>query len=465
MLRRYSEVFRTLCAIADLGVIAAAWIAVCVIRFQTELLPTASDPAAFQENLAMGLLTLPIWHLLLRYRGLYEPRRGLSRLEETRRVLEVTSFGTLILTAVSFFWRVGPVSRLVLMLFWGTSSLSLIAFRAGLRYSLGEFRRRGYNQRAVLIVGTGILARAVFERFRDHPETGFNVIGFVGPSQIGLGGHNPPHLGSYAELHEIVVSREVDQVMIALDRSDDADPIKLTHELSDTTAAIRIVPDLLNLTTLQAGIEDFDGLPVIRLVESPLVGWAEISKRAVDIGIASSALLVLSPVLAAIGIGIRLGSRGPVLFSQQRMSLDGKLFTMHKFRTMVPDAESKTGPVWAKPDDPRRTTLGRWLRKLNFDELPQLWNVVRGDMSIVGPRPERPEFIQDFRKEIPGYMQRHKMKGGLTGWAQVNGCRGNTSITKRLEYDMEYMRRWSLLFDMKIIALTFLRSFRDPNAY
>jgi exopolysaccharide biosynthesis polyprenyl glycosylphosphotransferase len=420
-----------------------------------------------RDYVIVGLGVLPLWYILLWHRGLYEPRRGLSRRgDESRKLVEVSTLGTLVVASGTFFWREVLISRLVLLLFWLLSSGGLVLFRATLRKGLAELRKRGFNTRNVLIVGTGTLARAVYERFRDDPETGFQVIGFLGPSVTGLGDHTPPNLGSFVALHEVVSHHQVDQVVIALDRGDPADPIKMLHDLHDTTAAVRLVPDLLGLRTLQAGIEDFADLPMIRLVESPLVGWSQLLKHAFDFSVASLGLVLISPLLAAIALGIRWTSPGGgVLYQQERMGLDGRLFSMLKFRTMVPNAEAETGARWAERDDPRRTRFGALLRTLSLDELPQLWNVVRGEMSLVGPRPERPEFIREFRKQIPGYMLRHKMKAGMTGWAQINGCRGNTSIEKRLEYDIDYARRWSLLFDLKILALTFFRLFRDPNAY
>jgi Undecaprenyl-phosphate glucose phosphotransferase len=449
----------------DLGIVAAAWAAAYLIRFNAGFLapaPAAPRPA---DYLLVGALMLPVWRILLSQRALYAPRRGLSPWGETRKLIEVSTFGTLIVAAATFFWQSTPISRLVLLIFWGLSAAGLVTFRAGVRAALAELRKRGLNGRTVLIVGTGTLARAVYQRFRDHPETGFHVLGFLGRSLPGLDEHIPPSLGGLADLHEVVSEREVDQVVIALDRNDPADPIKLLHELRDTTAAVRLAPDLLGLQTVQAGIEDFDGLPMIRLVESPLIGWSRIQKRLFDVVVATLGLVLATPLLAAIGVGIRWTSPGgPVFYRQERMGLDGRLFAMLKFRTMVPNAEAESGPRWAVRDDPRRTRFGAFLRRLSLDELPQLWNVVRGEMSLVGPRPERPEFIHQFRKRIPGYMLRHKTKAGMTGWAQINGCRGNTSIEKRLEYDIDYARRWSLLFDIRIIALTFLR-FRDPNAY
>jgi Undecaprenyl-phosphate glucose phosphotransferase len=317
----------------------------------------------------------------------------------------------------------------------------------------------------VLVVGTGTLAREVHARLARHPELGFRVRGFVGPSVAGLGGELPPWLGGHDSLREIVARESIDQVVIALDRTDPANPTKLLRELHDTTAAVRFVPDLLGMDTVQGGIEDFDGLPMIRLIESPLVGWNAIVKRAIDIVGSASALVLGAPVFAAVAVAVKLSSPGPAFYRQERMGIDGRLFSMIKFRTMVQNAEAQTGAVWAVPNDQRRTRLGAFLRKTNLDEIPQFWNILKGEMSLVGPRPERPEFIREFRAGLPGYMLRHKVKGGLTGWAQVNGWRGNTSLEKRIEYDLYYIENWSVGLDLKIIWLTLLRGFFHKHAY
>jgi lipopolysaccharide/colanic/teichoic acid biosynthesis glycosyltransferase len=264
---------------------------------------------------------------------------------------------------------------------------------------------------------------------------GLRAIGFVGPEHAGLDRCSTPWIGSYGDLRAIVGRERVDQVVIALDRSDPEDPLKLLHELYDTAASIRFVPDLLGLTTLRAGVEDLDGLPMVRIIDEPMVGWRRIAKRGIDLGVSLAGLALGLPVFGVIGLGVKLGSSGPVFFGQERVSLDGRPFRMWKFRTMVDKAEDDTGPV------------------------------LRGEMSLVGPRPERPEFIAQFRQQLPGYMLRHKTKGGITGLAQVSGLRGRTSVERRLELDIEYLEHWSLTLDLKILALTLLRVFRDPNAY
>jgi Undecaprenyl-phosphate glucose phosphotransferase len=238
----------------------------------------------------------------------------------------------------------------------------------------------------------------------------------------------------------------------------------ILSELKDSTVDVKIVPDLYQFITVGGSIEDFEGLPLISVQESPLDGFGQIYKRIFDITFSLLALLILSPFMMLIALLIKLTSKGPIFYSQERMSVDGTCFSIYKFRTMFIDAEA-SGPGWTKKGDQRVTTIGKYLRKYSLDELPQFWNVLVGDMSLVGPRPERPVFIDDFRRKIPSYMLRHKVPAGITGWAQVNGWRGDTSIDKRIEYDLYYIRNWSISLDFKIILLTIIRGLINKNAY
>jgi exopolysaccharide biosynthesis polyprenyl glycosylphosphotransferase len=228
---------------------------------------------------------------------------------------------------------------------------------------------------------------------------------------------------------------------------------------------VKVAWDYLTHVALRAGVEDLDGIPVISLAESPIQGWNWVQKRTMDICLSASLLALAAMPFALIAALIKLTSKGSVFYEQERMGLDGKPFTIYKFRSMREDAEKETGPVWANPNDPRRTALGTILRRLSIDELPQLYNVLRGDMSLVGPRPERPNFVQKFKERIPQYMLRHKVKSGMTGWAQVNGWRGNTSIEKRIEHDLYYIENWTLGLDLKILWLTFSEVFLHRHAY
>jgi Undecaprenyl-phosphate glucose phosphotransferase len=241
--------------------------------------------------------------------------------------------------------------------------------------------------------------------------------------------------------------------------------IELLESTSRECVDVKVVPDLLQVIALRARLEDLDGVPVINVNDIPLQGFNSVLKRGLDVVISSAALLVLALPIGLVALLVRITSRGPVLYRQERMGLDGKSFTIVKFRSMYDDAERATGPVWAQQNDPRVTPLGRFLRRSNLDELPQLWNVLRGDMSIVGPRPERPHFVEQFKHRIPQYMLRHKVKAGLTGWAQVNGWRGNTPLEKRIEYDLYYIENWSVRLDLKIIWLTLVKGFFHKHAY
>jgi Undecaprenyl-phosphate glucose phosphotransferase len=229
--------------------------------------------------------------------------------------------------------------------------------------------------------------------------------------------------------------------------------------------SIHVVPDLLQFMVLRSRVEDLDGLPTINLSETPLEGWSRFIKRAFDLLVTAAALLVLSPVMAGVALAIWLEDRGPVFYRQMRMGLDGKSFQILKFRSMRVGAEEATGAVWAEKDDPRRTKVGRFIRARSLDELPQLWNVLMGDMSVVGPRPERPQFVEQFRAEFPHYMLRHKVRAGMTGWAQVHGWRGNTSVRMRIEHDLYYIENWSLVLDVKILFMTVIHGLRHENAY
>jgi Undecaprenyl-phosphate glucose phosphotransferase len=272
-------------------------------------------------------------------------------------------------------------------------------------------------------------------------------------------------LGKLPDVRRVVEREEIHEVYVVLPADRQKEQSDLLDTLADSSVDLRVVPDLVGRMSLNAGIEELNGLPVILLSQTPLLGWNRIVKRMMDIACGLVALLVFSPLMALIAVLVKLSSRGPVFYAQERMGLDGVRFEMYKFRSMRVDAETESGAVWASPEDDRRTGLGVLLRKTSLDELPQLFNVLRGDMSLVGPRPERPVFVENFRQSVPGYMLRHKMKSGMTGWAQVNGWRGDTSIDRRIEYDLYYIENWSLALDIKIMWLTVWKGFFSQNAY
>jgi Undecaprenyl-phosphate glucose phosphotransferase len=274
-----------------------------------------------------------------------------------------------------------------------------------------------------------------------------------------------PVVATVADLHAWVERTGADLVYLALARSEYRAEEEALVRLNDSTATVRMIPDLARAFTLNASVEDFDGLPVVRVTESPDQGWNGVLKRGFDLAFSALGLVLLSPLLLAVAIWVKLDSPGPILYAQERLGINGRRFRMLKFRTMRVDAESDGTPGWTRPGDPRRTGAGRILRSLSLDELPQLWNVLLGQMSLVGPRPERPVYVDQFRASVPRYMLRHHVKSGITGWAQIHGLRGDTPLERRIEYDLYYIRNWSLGFDLKILLLTVVRVFRDASAH
>jgi Undecaprenyl-phosphate glucose phosphotransferase len=299
----------------------------------------------------------------------------------------------------------------------------------------------------------------VADRVLQHREFGYQVVGFVDDRAGGdhIGYRGLPLLGTLAEVGDIAQRERIDHLYVALPLEEHTKLLDLVELTSRECLDVKVVPDVLQFITLRARLEDLDGLPIININDVPLQGFNAWMKRVIDVGLSAAALVVLAIPIAIIAAVLKLSSRGPVLYAQERMGLDGKAFTVYKFRSMYEGAESESGPVWADENDPRATPIGRWLRRFDLDELPQFWNVLRGDMSIVGPRPERPFFVDQFKQRIPQYMLRHKVKAGITGWAQVNGWRGNTSLEKRIEYDLYYIENWSVTLDIKIMWLTVFR--------
>ncbi|MGE4607686.1 MAG: undecaprenyl-phosphate glucose phosphotransferase [Myxococcota bacterium] len=465
MLYRYSEVFRTGLFVIDALLVAGSWLAAYAVRFYTGLPAPLGIPDRDLYLLPLVLIT-PLWAFLFRSHGLYEPRRTGSLLAESAAVVRATIVGVLIIVAANFFTRDYYYSRGVIALFTVMSILSVCSFRLLGRLTLRAMRRHGYNQRFVLVVGDGELAEGVIDRLNNHPEVGLQVLGVLSDVGSREGRHvaGVPVIGHYSQIKQVLARHQIDQVVLAPPRGGEDHLEKLLASLADETVTVRLVPDFPRVMTLRSSVEEFDGLPLINIRESPLLGWSAVIKRGVDIAVSATGLLLGAPLLGAIAVAIRASSGRPVLFVQPRMGLDGRVFTMFKFRTMSASDE-KDDPSWTRRDDPRRTRLGAVLRKGSLDELPQLWNVLRGEMSLVGPRPERPVLIEQFRREIPGYMLRHKVKAGMTGWAQLHGWRGDTSLHERIEHDIYYIQNWSLWLDFQIMFMTLFKGWFDRNAY
>jgi Undecaprenyl-phosphate glucose phosphotransferase len=466
MIRHSNRRLAALFLATDLAATFAALVASYWLRFEAEIIPVTKGVPAASAYLRLFPFIAVLWPLVYYFHGLYQVRRSRSSVEEGLAVLVATALATLLLIGIATFSRGFDYSRAVLVLFFVSDVLFVFAGRTAIRRYLEEAWRHGYGVRRVLVVGAGRLGRAVVDKLAEHPESGLRSVGFVDddPEKLGASYRGVPILGATANAARIVEEKRVDAVFLALPLQAHRAMLAVLKDVARTVADVRVVPDLLQYITFRAGVEDLDGLPVVHLTQVPLTGWMSLVKRTLDLTIAGTALLLLSPLFAVIAIAIRL-SGGPILYRQQRMGLDGRPFEIVKFRSMRPDAEDESGPTWAGPEDPRRTRVGRFLRRWSLDELPQLVNVVKGEMSLVGPRPERPEFVREFKEKFPQYMLRHRVRAGMTGWAQVNGWRGNTSLSKRIEYDLYYIENWSLALDIKILWMTLRYGLRHRNAY
>ena len=490
MLKKHSQLFEALLLASDLIVVSVAWIAAYWIRFRWGYIPIDKGIPPFVDYFRMLIFVWLIWAFVFKRFGLYMPMRRMKRFHEVWLLLRANLLAILVIIAFTYLFREKsvPFSRAVFVIF-GVLSISLsITARGSIRTVLRAFRRRGFNLRHVLIVGSGELAGKVAKSYLEHPEYGVEIIGCLAryrpssgaraqlrvvggsyiPAEAAAELHEPqltvPIVGIYEELPAIIDSGAVDQVIVALPLEDNDLLKSVVASIGDSMVDVKIVPDLQGFIQLGAMVEDFEGLPMISVASTPLSGINRYAKRLFDIVVGSVLFLIALPFMMLIGLIVKLTSKGPMLFSQERMGLDGKTFGIFKFRTMTTDAEAG-GARFAVRGDPRVTLFGKFLRRTSLDELPQLWNVIKGEMSLVGPRPERPVFIDEFRQHIPKYMLRHKVQAGMTGWAQVNGWRGNTSIEKRIEHDLYYIENWSLLLDLKILARTIFSTLIDRNAY
>jgi Undecaprenyl-phosphate glucose phosphotransferase len=465
VLKAHSRLFEQLTLATDLVLIGGCWVAAYVLRFHVVGPPMVTPgPPPLGDYLLQLVPILGVWGIAFRWFDLYRPRRLGSRVREWTDIAKASTLGVLVLVALmTFLFKGREYSRVVIVYFWVLSIVTVSLWRAVFREGLRVARRGGFNLRRAIVVGGGEPAIEILSALRRRPDVGVEILGLVTDKDSEL--HGCRRLGGFDDLRAILDGHDVEVVVVALPHAEYGRLATILADIGDEPVAIHLVPDVHGLASLRGGIEEFEGVPLIHLRESPLYGWNLVLKRVIDVVVGGLALVVLAPVMAAIALTIRLTSSGPVLFRQERMGLDGRAFSMLKFRTMPVDAEVETGPVWARAGDPRTTTLGAFLRRFSLDELPQLINVLRGEMSLVGPRPERPVFVEEFRRRIPGYMLRHKVKAGMTGWAQVNGWRGNTSLEKRVEYDLYYIERWSLAFDLKILLKTFWRGFFSRNAY
>ena len=480
-MRRHNRLLVAYYVLSDALLGMAAFALAYLLRFETfiaDIIPVTKGLPPFGQYVNMLPFIAALSPIAFQMQGLYRLRRGRSRVDDFFAVF-VGSILAVVLGIVGTLYfqtyyvpdalkdqGVYEVSQPVWALFLVINVVFAYSSRELVREALERRWRAGIGLKRVVIAGAGDLGRLVADKVLEHRELGFKVVGFLDDRAAGdhIGYRGLPLLGTLADADEIIRHEKIDHVYVALPLEEHVKMLGIVEVANREAVDLHVVPDLLQFIALRARLEDIDGVPIISVNDVPLRGFNSLLKRTIDIAISSAALIALGiPFLVIAGL-IRRTSRGPVFYKQERMGLDGKAFQVYKFRSMFEGAEDQTGPVWARDNDPRCTSVGRWLRRFDLDELPQLWNVFRGDMSIVGPRPERPYFVEQFKRRIPQYMLRHKVKAGITGWAQVNGWRGNTSLEKRIEYDLYYIENWSVSLDIKIMWLTLLRGLQK-HAY
>ncbi len=458
MLKQHNQGMLILLVLADAAAVIVAWLASYWIRFQFLPVDPAKGVPALTDKYLPMLGPVVLAHILVFARvRLYRPRRSDRPFRETRDIMKAFCVAVVIVIVIDYVMpQTYKISRGFVATYAVVGTACFALFRGVGRLTLQALRRRGYNQRSAVIIGSGRNAQRLYFALQRHTWTGIQVAYFIDDRPAGRAGawRDVPVRGPLADVERILAEYPVDCVFLALPSDQAHLTDTIVQALETSTADVRLVPELNPLWAVRPSISHLDGVPILSLRQSPLVGWNAVTKRGFDIALGSLALLLASLPMLVIALAIRLTSPGPVFYRQRRMGLDGREFTMLKFRTMHLDAERETGPVWAATDDARRTRLGSFLRRTSLDELPQLLNVLAGQMSLVGPRPERPEFIDQFKHEVPRYMLRHKMKAGMTGYAQVKGLRGNTSLKKRIQHDVHYINHWSLALDCRLLAQT-----------
>lgn len=408
-------------------------------------------------------LSVAIAFWLYPYLGMYRTWRGESKVKEVGLATYCWTINQLILGAIYYISDNSVNYDNTLFIYWYfIGVVALVVTRFSIRITLNKYRAKGGNQRHVVVIGDGDIANKIVSKIQASPWTGYKVAGSFGDDTL----NNCITLGDYNDIENYMNEHGegIDQIWIALPLSDQLLVDQMLHSLRNATQAIRYIPDMRGFRLINHSVSDVEGMPVINVSMSPISGGNQLLKSIEDKFLSGLILLMISPILLALAIGVKVTSTGPIFYRQERVSWNNKKFMMLKFRSMPQNSE-KNGVQWGGAKGKTTTKFGQLIRKTSLDELPQFINVLKGDMSIVGPRPERTVFVEQFKNEIPGYMQKHMVKAGITGWAQINGWRGDTDLQKRIDCDLYYIDNWSLWLDIKIIFLTVFKGFINKNAY
>jgi Undecaprenyl-phosphate glucose phosphotransferase len=461
-MKRSRLLFSVSLAAVDLGMATLAfWLA-----YRLRLVTDHSSIDTFSKYVPMLFIQVLSIFTVLFFSRMYHRKRALSHMDEFYAVVGTVSVATVTSIAfISFIFKNTLDYHRLMMVYAWLLSIALITMGRIIHARIQWWLQgKGIGEEKVLIVGTGEVGQMILQKINHSPGLGYKVSGFVdmngGPPSV----LDTPVLGKADQIPVIIEKEGIAEVIIALPEATHEDIVTLISMCERGKVGIKVFPDVFQIMAKEVSIGDLGGLPLLTVRDIALRGWKLTLKRGIDIVVSAVSLVILSPLMLITAALIKLDSPGPVFFVQERMGMDAKPFLIYKFRSMRQDAEAH-GPGWTKPNDPRRTRLGTIMRRLNIDEFPQLINVLLGDMSMVGPRPEQPAYVEQFRRNIPRYMDRHREKAGITGWAQVNGMRGDTSIAERTKYDLWYIENWSVFLDLRILVRTVFRAFGDRNAY
>ncbi|MCH8524291.1 MAG: sugar transferase [Balneolales bacterium] len=449
---------------ADVIALTGSWYLFYFVRFELGIIPGEALQAPI-SLFVPALVICVFWLAIFTIFGLYKDLYLTSRLDELLRVGKVTILGTLILFFVLFIDNLGwsqsniQYAKTYTLSYWLVVFLSVSLLRIGVRTHEIYQVKKGRGLHRALIIGTGAIARDIRDNLERNRTSGMNVVGFLAESDDAetekeISG--VPVIGSINDLRELIEKEKIKDVIVALEHEDSSKLIRIVDEIEVPDVSLKIVPNFLNMITGLNQTNQIFGLPLIEVMPDPMPSWEKFTKRFIDIILSTLILVVTLPIFIILYVLIKVTSPGPAVFRQERVGLYGKTFTIYKFRTMYQDAEARSGPVWATENDPRITPLGLWLRKLRLDEIPQLFNVLKGEMSLVGPRPERPFFVEKFKKEIPLYSRRLRVRPGITGWAQVKWKYDESleDVIEKTKYDLFYVENMSLRMDIKILLNT-----------
>jgi exopolysaccharide biosynthesis polyprenyl glycosylphosphotransferase len=447
----------------DISGIYASFILAYELRFHfkplVEIFPVIHGEPPLSVYLYALIFICSVWVFIFAQFGHYR-RRSPSAFDRLYEAVRGVIAGTLLIVATTFFFRGESFSRLVLAFAFTASVFAIWSIRECIYRLEKHYLRRGVISKRAVVVGACGRGIELFRKLVAQPAWGIAPVGFVCNTELPF-----PVLGRIESLDDIIKTHGIDLIIFNLPHENEDFIADFVIKSENLRIEYMLSPDMIGLMTFNAESGQIEGIPVIRWGRTPIEGYARAAKRVFDTILSGVGIVLASPLLLAIAIAVKLDSPGPVYFRQRRIGRNGREFVMYKFRSMRVDGQKANGSGWTVKDDPRRTRVGRTIRKYNLDELPQLFNVLAGQMSLVGPRPEQPDYVEKFRDDIPRYFQRHRVKSGMTGWAQVNGFRGDTSIAERTKYDLYYAENWSLVFDIKIILLTIRNIFKSPNAY